>query len=152
MTVTERLHPTMTDVRFAVAVHILTLLSHATEPCTSAFIAGSVRSHPVVVRRVLGKLRGAGLVTGHAGPRGGFRLARDPKRIRLSDVFAAVEDHAAPASHEPNPSCPVGRQVKGIVTEIGQRAERAFVASLAQQSIADVVKDVQRRAGSTVRG
>ena len=141
----------MTNVRFAVAVHILTLLSHAEEPCTSAFVAGSVNTHPVVVRRMLGMLQRAGLVSAQAGPRGGFRIAKEPKRITLANVFAAVEDHAAPASHQPNPRCPVGRQVKGIVTDIGRRAEKAFVASLADQTIADVVRDVKRKAGAAAR-
>jgi DNA-binding IscR family transcriptional regulator len=35
------------------------------------------------VRRILGALRDAGLVTGHAGRHGGATLARSPKKITL---------------------------------------------------------------------
>jgi Rrf2 family protein len=138
----------MTNVRFAVAVHVLTLLAHAQEPCTSAFIASSVNTHPVVVRRILGALPRAGLVTGQTGPGGGFRLAKAASKVKLSDVFLAVEDGAAPASHQPNPQCPVGRQVKGLVTDVGRRAEKAFLASLAGQTVEDLVRVVKKKAGS----
>lgn len=141
----------MTNVRFAVAVHVLTLLAYAEAPCTSAFIANSVNTHPVVVRRILGALQRAGLVTGQTGPGGGFRITKAASRVKLSDVFLALEDGAAPASHQPNPQCPVGRQVKDLVAGVGQRAEKAFIASLAGQTIADLVREVRRKSGSAAR-
>ena len=38
------------------------------------------------------KLRRAGLVTSVRGPGGGYRLARSPETIRISEVMAAVEE------------------------------------------------------------
>jgi Rrf2 family cysteine metabolism transcriptional repressor len=40
-------------------------------------------------------LQAAGLVEGVKGPGGGYRLARDPARIRAGDVFRAVEGPVA---------------------------------------------------------
>ncbi len=137
----------ISNVRFAVAVHVLALLAQEPEPCTSAYIAGSVRTHPVVIRRLLRSLGAAGFVTGRVGPAGGFRLSRPPADIRLDAVFRAVEEAGtAPRAHRPNPACPVGRHVRGVVEGIGERAERAFLASLAEQSIADVAREVRRKA------
>ncbi|TLS36864.1 Rrf2 family transcriptional regulator [Pseudalkalibacillus caeni] len=49
--------------RFAVAVHVLSLFSiDKSCRCTSDWIAVSVNTNPVVIRRMLGKLKKAGFV------------------------------------------------------------------------------------------
>ena len=77
--------------RFAVATHILTLLySMGNDPLTSEFIAGSVNTNPVVIRRLLSVLNKAGLTTGRLGAGGGATLARPATAITLLDVHRAV--------------------------------------------------------------
>lgn len=44
----------------------------------------------------LAKLVRAGILTGTTGPRGGFRLAREPDRISILDLVAAVDGAADP--------------------------------------------------------
>jgi hypothetical protein len=54
--------------RFSIAVHILSLLAISPSAHgTSEWIAGSVGTNPVIIRRVLGQLKKAGLVTVRAG-------------------------------------------------------------------------------------
>jgi len=133
------------NVRFAIAVHMLVLLALGEEIQNSATIAGSVRTHPVVIRRILGLLVRAGLVTGRTGPHGGFRLARTADSITLDEVFRAVEqDGAAPPAHRPNPKCPVGRHVADVLGTIGERAEQAFLGSLARETVAGAARRVRR--------
>ena len=132
------------NVRFAVAVHILVMLALESEPRTSAVIADSVHTNPVVIRRILGLLRRAGLVDGRMGAGGGFRLARPARAIRLDEVFRAVEaDGAAPPAHRPNPRCPVAGRVTRVLDDVGRHAERAFLATLAGRSLADVTRQVR---------
>ena len=115
------------SLRFAVAIHVLVLLAAVEEPATSAFIAGSVRTNPVVIRRILGRLKRAGLVAGRSGPRGGFRLARPPRRISLAEVYVAVEQGGAgPRTHRPNPRCPVAKHVTGVIASVGTGAGPNF--------------------------
>ncbi len=45
--------------------------------------------------KVMRQLVRAGIVTGQRGKGGGFRLARAPNRVRLLDVFEAVETELA---------------------------------------------------------
>ena len=79
--------------RFAVAIHILTMLAYQQpELLTSGFIACSVTTNPVVIRRVLGDLRRAGLVTSQAGSGGGWKLRREPEQITLLDAYEAVKE------------------------------------------------------------
>ena len=84
-----------TNSRFAVAIHILTLLAQShPEPLTSVFMACSVTTHPVVLRRLLGDLRRAGLVESRSGNSGGWRLRRQPEQITLLDCYLAVKENA----------------------------------------------------------
>jgi DNA-binding IscR family transcriptional regulator len=54
--------------KLSVGVHILTLLAiKAGEPMTSAVIACSVNTNPVVIRRLLGLFREAGFVESKNG-------------------------------------------------------------------------------------
>ncbi len=139
-----------TSSRFSVATHILTLLAHGEgEPLTSEFIAGSVGTNPVVIRRLLARLREARLVASQVGPGGGWQLVRSPRAITLRDVFVAVESPTlfAPPSSEPNPRCPVGRTIQAALASRYESAQVALENELARTSIADLVSDVGELAG-----
>jgi DNA-binding IscR family transcriptional regulator len=128
----------------------MVLLALDDQPQSSALLAGSVDTNPVVIRRLLGLLHRAGLVHGRTGPGGGFRLGRPAAAITLADVFRAVEEGgAAPARHRPNAACPVGGAVPDELRRIGERAERAFLASLAGETLASTARRVSRRMGKT---
>lgn len=126
--------------RFAVAVHVLTLLHHGGGgPLASDFIAGSVNTNPVVIRRLLALLVDAELVRSQLGAGGGAILARPAAEISLADVYRAVEDGDLLAMHQgPNPACPVGRNIQGVLTGVVDGAERALVDALAGRTIADI--------------
>lgn len=136
--------------RFAVAIHTLTLLTQSgAQPLTSEYIAGSVNTNPVVIRRVLGALRRARLVASRGGNGGGWRLLGDPASITLRDVYRAVEDEALfPLHHRPpNPHCPVGRHIQQALAGRFAAALSALEEELARATIADVLREVQARAG-----
>jgi DNA-binding IscR family transcriptional regulator len=78
--------------RFGLAVRVLAVL--ATEPHhmhTSAAIAASINSSPVMVRRIFSTLHKADFITQKKGPQGGARLNHSAKSIGLGDVYLAVE-------------------------------------------------------------
>ncbi len=82
--------------RFAVALHVVTLLAAGGgRPVPSALVAGSVRTNPVVIRRILRDLARAGIVETRRGSSGGSRLARAPRRVTLLQVYRAVEEEGA---------------------------------------------------------
>jgi len=56
-----------------------------------ASIAGREGISVKYLEQIMRPLRAAGLVTGHAGAKGGYALARAPGKIRLSEVYAALE-------------------------------------------------------------
>jgi Rrf2 family protein len=129
--------------RFAIAIHILTLLAQVDEEAvTSEFIGGSVNTNPVFIRRILGLLNRAGLVTSRPGVGGGWQLLRDPAAITLLEVYHAVDEGHLLAQHHrpPNPECLIGRNIERTLNEYFGEAEQAFEQVLGQQTIAQVLQ------------
>jgi DNA-binding IscR family transcriptional regulator len=132
--------------RFSMAVHMMTVLGHrarneVVRPLTSAEMAASINTNPVIVRRLLASLGTAGLVGTRPGNRGGAWLERASVQITLDDIYRAVEpDEGLIAVHErPNQECPVGSVIgNALHTAIG-RAEAALHASLADTSLEDIL-------------
>ncbi|HEX6628029.1 MAG TPA: Rrf2 family transcriptional regulator [Gemmatimonadaceae bacterium] len=142
--------------RFAVAVHILTLLEQQQgEPVTSEYIAGSVNTNPSLVRRLIGMLAKAGIADSQLGTGGGALLARPAAKITLLDVYRAVGEGELFALHRerPNPACPIGRNIQAALESHFDAASRALEEQLRRVTIADMLADVRkqdRRRGSHV--
>ena len=136
------------STRFSVGVHILALLEIAKEhPCTSEFIAGSVNTNPVVIRRLFGMLRKAGLVNTCAGI-AGATLAKIPEEITLLDVYRAVgaSDRSLFDIHEnTNPLCPVGANIQIALSGVVRSAQQAMEEDLASRTLADVIGSIRAR-------
>lgn len=133
--------------RFAVAVHILTLLETGRgEPLTSEYMAGSVNTNPAVVRRILSMLARAGLTRARMGAGGGTVLARPAEEITLRDVYRAVEcqSHLFALHHEkPNPKCPIGRNIQAVLERATGAAQSALEKELGERTLADVMVEVR---------
>jgi len=130
------------NCRFAVAVHVSAVLAlQDGTPVTSDWIAGSVNTNPVVVRRILAALGRAGLVKGLRGKTGGSVLAKDSDAITLKDIARAVDEDEGPALHHqpPNPNCPVGAHIQPVLVGIIAEAEAARERELEKVTLAEVV-------------
>jgi Rrf2 family protein len=134
------------STRFPVAVHILSLLTYENgRAVTSDYIAGSVNTNPVVIRRMLSLLNKAGLVTSTEGAGGGTTLARRAERITLGDIYRAVEpDNLFGAiRNDPNPLCPVGRCVQNVLKKQIERFEMALEKDMDKVNVAHVLGEVR---------
>ena len=144
--------------RFAVALHVLTLLeTEGGRPVTSEYIASSVNTNPGFIRRILSMLARAGLVRSQLGAGGGALLAKPASRIRLLDVYGAVESDELLALHHapPNPRCPVGGRIQASLQAVFGRAEGALKQELTEVTVADLVASVggatRRASGNLAR-
>ncbi|ULN61346.1 Rrf2 family transcriptional regulator [Bacillus velezensis] len=132
--------------RFAVGIHILALIEINEDGIsTSEFLAGSVNTNPALIRKIMGMLKKAGLVNVRPGI-AGAELAKDLTEITLLDVYRAVnvvQDKELFSIHEnPNPQCPVGRNIQSIIGPIFEIAQSALEKALGHITIEDVVKDI----------
>lgn len=130
------------NCRFTVAVHTCTLLGMTPDqPVTSDWIAGSVNTNPVVIRRILSTLNKAGLVTSVRGSNGGSTLARHPDQISLQDIKRAVDVDAPPPLYNqpPNPACPVARAMQPVLRRVIERGDAAREAIYAATLLSEVI-------------
>ncbi|MBT2737521.1 DNA-binding IscR family transcriptional regulator [Neobacillus sp. B4I6] len=135
--------------RFSVGIHILTLLEvNKGEVNSSEFIAGSVNTNPAVIRKIMGMLKKAGLVNVRPGI-AGAELAKDLSTITLLDVYKAVnvvQEKELFSIHEnPNPNCPVGRNIQNTIGPLFSIAEAALEKALGNVTIEDVVRDITKK-------
>jgi Rrf2 family protein len=135
--------------RLSVALHVLVhLATRSSAPMTSEQLAACVRTNPVVIRRTLAGLREAGLVTSMAGHGGGWSLARDPARISLGEVCAALGERLLFAVDLALRSgCQVQVAVSGVLDGFLRDAEALLLDRLGGISLADLAAQVQVRGG-----
>lgn len=133
--------------RLTIATHALAwMASHERlggESTTSEQIAGSVKTNPVVIRRLLGELGKAGLVVSRRGAGAGWRLARQPADITLWQINEALGAEAAFALHrnEPSASCAIARGIRPALAPIYARVDETVRLELERVSLADVLRD-----------
>ena len=121
---------------------MLTLLSADPQTMQSSeVLAASAGSNPVHVRRVLGRLRRAGLVRSRPGPHGGWLPAEGVSDTTLADVWRAVNgEDPVLGLHSANPDCTVGQRIQAALARIDRRAAAALVAELEPTTIDDLVR------------
>ncbi len=132
--------------QFAMAVHILTMLASSNdENVKSECIAASVNTNPVVIRRLLGQLAHAGLVSSQTGAFGGTRLARSPEAISLCEIYKAVSCGEVFALHARSPSqdCPVGKNIESVLCNLQKEIDKCVGERLAQYTLSSVIGMVE---------
>ncbi|WP_201710243.1 Rrf2 family transcriptional regulator [Streptococcus salivarius] len=136
--------------RFTIAVHILTLIAQNKgneTKLTSDLMAGSVGVNPVIIRKTLSQLKKAELISVQRGT-GGASLLKDPEEINLLQVYRAV-DSIGPSGQlfsfhdNPNPACPVGRNIHGILDQSLEDVQMAMEKELEKKTLAGILKDAK---------
>jgi len=139
------------NTRFSVAVHVLALISLNEAHdliSTSESLASSVRTNPVVIRRLLSSLKKAGLVEVSRGVKG-MSLNRLPEELSLLDVYRAVRDPCDATVfdlHEnPSPLCYVGSHIRDVMHPLLAEVHQAMEDQLSRQTLADVIESLAER-------
>lgn len=130
----------MNNGRFAVSLHILTLLEKSGgELLSSDYIAGSININPVLVRKELINLKNHGLVLSKEGKNGGSYLAKPAHSISLGDIYNSVRQNSflGNVKNTPNPQCPVGKQINKHLDNLYVDTENALIRQLSAQTLAD---------------
>lgn len=116
-------------------------------PMTSEELAACMRTHPVVMRRTMGMLRGAGLVRSARGPRGGWRISADLAQITLRQLHETLGEPAifAIGNRRETPACLVEQSVNAALDGAFTEAEALLLERFGQITLADLAADFSRR-------
>lgn len=128
------------------AVHVLAVLAYKEgDRATSALLANSVNTNPVIIRRLLLALQRAKLVETGKGAGSGSRLSRSPGRINLCEIYKAVEDceSFASPSKKPNAACPVGNCILKALEKVFGSAQQAMERDLEKTTLASILDTVK---------
>ena len=134
--------------RFTVALHIFTCVDTFKDDykVTSDFLAGSINTNPVIIRKILTQLKNAGLITVARGT-GGITVNRPLSEITFYDVYQAiepVENGDLFHFHEsPNPECPVGRNIHRLLDEKLKAIQDSMEDKMKEFTLADLRTDMQ---------
>ena len=132
--------------RFTMAIHMFACIDTFTDrKMTSDFMAASIGTNPVIVRKLLQQLKAAGLIEVSRGT-GGVTVTKPLDEITFLDVYKAVEctpDEQLFHFHEnPNPTCPVGKNIHHVLDDRLNQVQKAMEDKLATMTLADVKNDV----------
>ena len=136
--------------RFTITLHILTCIEEFKNDykITSDFLSSSINVNPVVIRRILQKLKSAGIITVARGNVGSMEINKDLKDITFYDVYKAVDcvdDEGLFHFHEnPNPLCPVGRNIHNVLDKRLDAIQQAMENEMKKSTLADVINETSQ--------
>lgn len=136
----------MNNTKFATVIHILTILAkNPDEWISSEWIAGSININPVIVRKELGLLQEKGWVISRKGKEGGSKLNIPSKDIRLADIYQAIKntDVLGKKNANPNPKCPIGKNINTRLDVLFDETDTSVMASLAGKTLEDFEQEFQ---------
>ena len=134
--------------RFTIALHIFTCVDTFKNDykITSDFLAGSINTNPVIIRKILTQLKNAGLITVARGT-GGISPTRPLKEISFYDVYQAIEPiengdlfnfHSSP-----NPQCPVGKNIHALLDDNLKTIQLAMENEMKKYTLDDLKTGMQ---------
>ncbi|MDZ3833771.1 MAG: Rrf2 family transcriptional regulator [Sphingopyxis sp.] len=135
------------DSRLSGVLHVLLHMAERETPMTSEQLARAMRTHPVVVRRILGGLRDAGLVRSEKGHGGGSTIACDLGAITMRDVYDAIGRPRlmAMGNRTEAPGCLVEQAVNAALDDGFREAEALLLDRFGQVTLAALAADFRAR-------
>jgi DNA-binding IscR family transcriptional regulator len=135
------------DSRLSSVLHALLHMAEEDGPMTSDKLAECLHTNPVVVRRTMGLLREAGIVTSDRGHSGGWRIAVDLNTVTLRQLHSALGEPAffAMGNRNETPECLVEQAVNAALDDTFIKAEALLLERFSEITLADLAADFSRR-------
>lgn len=135
------------DSRLSSVLHALLHMAEHDGLMTSEALGQCLGTNPVVVRRTMGLLREAGLVTAERGHAGGWRISADLEKVSLRRLHEALGEPAvfAIGNRHEAPDCLVEQAVNAALEGAFAEAEALLMDRFAEVTLADLARDFARR-------
>ncbi len=133
--------------RFTMAIHMFACIDVFKDmKMTSDFMAKSIGTNPVIVRKLLQQLKAAGLIEVLRGT-GGVKVKRPFNEITFLDIYQAVEctpqEELFHFHEKPNQKCPVGRHIHDVLDNKLDKVQKAMEAELKKITLEDIKNEME---------
>ena len=133
--------------KFTIAIHTLLCIEHfgKERKVTSNFIADSTNVNPVIIRRILGELKDAEIVSVGLGV-GGASIIKPLEEITMLDVFKAVnclEGNLFNFHNNPNIECPVGNKIHNVLDNRLETIENTMLNEMSKVNLKMLADDLE---------
>ena len=133
---------------FCVAVHALVFLNHKASTLSSETLAQNICTHPARVRRVMARLKKAGLVHTKEGVDGGYQFPLSPGDVTLRQLDDSLDLSFVSASWrsgDADRECLVASGMGGIMDDIFARLDAQCRETLEEITIGDIDRRIFHR-------
>lgn len=130
---------------FTVAVHALVFLNHRKDTQSSEAVAANVCTNPARVRKVLSRLKKAGLVKTKEGIDGGYQFSKDAAEVDLRMVADALDITFVSASWktgDPNMKCLIASGMDRVMSGIYHELDESCHERLGCITIKDIDRQI----------
>ena len=133
------------DQRLSSAIHILIALDYVGGFLNSQKLAVSLQSNPGFIRRILSQLSKAGLVISEKRKGGGSKLAKDPAKITIGDIYLALGHNRIFKSFDKKPfeKCRISCCIKSSLDNVYEDIESAMLKRMKKITLGQVIKKMK---------
>lgn len=135
------------NTQFTTAVHIVLLLNlEKDKPLSSSYIASSVNTNPVVIRRIEALLKQANILEIDQGGKGA-KLIKDIRTLTLLDIYKAINESMDlfTLHKEPNPNCTIGKNVHESLVDTLNNAQNALENELKRVTLDEIYQTIIKK-------
>ena len=131
----------VTNSSFSIAVHALVYLNHMEKVLSSEELARNVCTNPVLIRKVMSKLKKAGFVETKGGNNGGYIFIADADKLTLEQIAEAIGANFVGSpwrSGDMNKECLIASGMGEIMQNIYRQLDENCKKSLHGITVADI--------------
>ena len=130
---------------FSIAVHALVYLNHMDKVLSSEELARNVCTNPVLIRKVMSKLKKAGIVDTKGGNSGGYVFTADAEALTLERIAEAIDAHFVGSpwrSGDVDKECLISSGMGELMQNIYTRLDERCRESLRGITVADIDRKI----------
>mgnify|MGYP003235928740 FL=1 len=135
----------VTNSSFSIAVHALVYLNHMEKVLSSEELAQNICTNPVLIRKVMSKLKKAGLVDTKGGNSGGYIFIADADKLTLDQVAEVIDAKFVGSprrSGDMNKECLIASGMGEIMQNIYRQLDENCKKSLHGITVADIDRKI----------
>jgi len=133
------------DIKFSIALHILTYITETNNTVTSELLAKSVGTNASHIRKILALLKDADIIESQQGKKG-IVLKIKANELSLDKIYFGVypEKELLHVHDTANPDCPVGATIKEALLPIFKESERQLILNLKSKTLKSLIEDIYK--------